>query len=99
MFYFYVLYSLKDDKLYKGSSSNLLNRLKQHNAGRTKSTKHRRPLILLYFEVFEEKQMATQREAWSKTLEGGSTLRQILIDKNLLSESGKLNTKPQSSAD
>ena len=55
MFYFYVLYSLKDDKLYKGSSSNLLNRLKQHNAGRTKSTKHRRPLILLYFEVFEEK--------------------------------------------
>jgi predicted GIY-YIG superfamily endonuclease len=36
MFYFYVLYSLKDNRLYKGATSNLLRRLQQHNAGATK---------------------------------------------------------------
>ena len=65
MCFFYVLYSLKDGRLYKGSSSNLLNRIQQHNNGRTASTKHRRLLILLYFEIFDDKKDATQREAWS----------------------------------
>jgi putative endonuclease len=36
MFYFYVLYSLKDNRLYKGATSNLLRRLQQHNAGGNK---------------------------------------------------------------
>ncbi|WP_425420145.1 GIY-YIG nuclease family protein [Phaeodactylibacter xiamenensis] len=54
MYYFYVLYSLKDNRLYKGATSNLLRRLQQHNAGGTRSTKHRRPLILLYFEEYAE---------------------------------------------
>jgi predicted GIY-YIG superfamily endonuclease len=36
MFYFYVLYSLKDNRLYKGSTSNLLRRVEQHSAGATK---------------------------------------------------------------
>lgn len=36
MHYFYVLYSLKDNRLYKGATSNLLQRLQQHNAEATK---------------------------------------------------------------
>jgi putative endonuclease len=36
MHYFYVLYSLKDNLLYKGATSNLLQRLQQHSAGATK---------------------------------------------------------------
>ncbi|MCR9102446.1 MAG: GIY-YIG nuclease family protein, partial [bacterium] len=54
MHYFYVLYSLKDNRLYKGSTSNLLRRVEQHNAGATRSTKHRRPFILLYFEEYAD---------------------------------------------
>ena len=91
MYYFYVLYSLKDGRLYKGCTSNLLQRIQQHNAGRTPSTKYRRPLILLYFEEYEEKKEATQREAWSKSLEGGSALKELLIKKSLLTIKGQLN--------
>ena len=91
MFYFYVLYSLKDGRLYKGSTSDLLRRLQQHNAGRTPSTKNRRPLILLYFEEFEQKAEAAKREARAKTLEGGVALKRLLMDKALIDEQGKIN--------
>ena len=91
MYYFYVLYSLKDGRLYKGSTSQLLKRIEQHNAGQTKSTQKRRPLILLYYEIFDSKKEAIRREYWSKTLEGGAALREILVEKSLLTESGRLN--------
>ena len=93
MHYFYVLYSLKDNRLYKGATADLPKRILQHNNGRTPSTKHRRPLILLYFESFPEKKQATNREAWAKTLEGGAALKQLLIDKQLLLQNGQLNLK------
>ncbi|MEK6570515.1 MAG: GIY-YIG nuclease family protein, partial [Bacteroidota bacterium] len=50
-FYVYVLRSLKDGKLYIGQTNNLQERLLRHNHGRVKSTKGRRPLQLIYFEV------------------------------------------------
>ena len=46
MHYFYVLYSLKDGRLYKGYSSNLIQRILQHGAGRNLSTKNRRPVAV-----------------------------------------------------
>lgn len=93
MYYFYVLYSLKDGHLYKGTTEDLTRRLKQHNAGRTPSTKRRRPLILLYFEVYEDKESAMQREKRSKSLEGGVQLKELLMDNSLLDKHGKLNDK------
>ena len=93
MYYFYVLYSLKDGRLYKGSSSDLLERMLQHNAGRTKSTKHRRPLILIYFEKHDDKETAMKRERWSKTLEGGKQLKEMLVEKELLLENSRLNDR------
>jgi putative endonuclease len=91
MHYFYVLYSLKDNRLYKGSTSNLLRRVEQHNAGATRSTKYRRPFILLYFEEYADQLTALSRERWSKSLEGGAVLRELLTNKGLLNESGRLN--------
>ncbi len=91
MFYFYVLYSLKDNRLYKGASADLPKRVLQHNAGMVKSTKNRRPLILLYFEIFDEKSQAFARERWSKSLEGGTNLKKLLKEKRLLKEDGSLN--------
>ena len=86
MYYFYVLYSLKDNRLYKGYTSNLEQWISRHNGGGVKSTKHRRPFVMIYSEKYVSKQEALQREKWSKTLEGGSTLIQLLIDRNILNE-------------
>ena len=86
MHYFYVLYSLKDHKLYKGSSSDLLRRIQQHNAGHTPSTKNRRPLILLYFEQLDSRSDALKRERTCKTLDGGHALKEILRAKGLINE-------------
>ena len=91
MFYFYVLYSLKDGKLYKGYSEDVAQRFLKHASGATKSTKHRRPLILIHIEQFESKEKAMERERWSKSLEGGATLRAMLKEKNILNDTGKLN--------
>ena len=90
MYYFYVLYSLKDGRLYKGSTGDIGQRLLRHNAGATASTKHRRPLILIYVEAFPDKSGATARERWSKSLEGGAALRNILEEKDILDETGDL---------
>jgi putative endonuclease len=85
MFYFYVLYSLKDNRLYKGSTSNLLRRVEQHNAGATRSTKHRRPFILLYFEEYADQLAALSRERWSKSLEGRAAKKRPFQRKSLQS--------------
>ncbi len=96
MFYFYVLYSLKDNRLYKGASSDLPKRILQHNAGMVRSTKNRRPLILLYFETFDKKSEAFAKERWAKSLEGGPSLKKLLIEKQLLMENGILNLSDSS---
>ncbi len=90
--WFYVLYSLKDGKLYKGTCSDLGNRFHTHVMGGTTSTKHRRPLILIYVQKFDNKSEALAFERFSKTLEGGSLLREKLICLGLISSSGKLSS-------
>ncbi len=39
MYYIYILFSLKTNKYYVGSTNDLQGRLKHHNAGSTPSTK------------------------------------------------------------
>lgn len=62
MSYTYVLKSQKDKKLYIGSTVDLMKRIKQHNRGYVKSTKNRRPLILIYKESFNNIRQARCRE-------------------------------------
>ena len=90
MFYFYVLYSLKDFKLYKGYSTDPGKRFLRHQAGAVASTKHRRPLILIYLESFQTKTEALHRERWAKSADGGPRLLNILIDKGILNKNRKL---------
>ena len=92
MYFIYVLYSLKDHKLYKGYTSNLENRLKKHNSGGSKSTAKRKPFVLIHIEQFENKTDALKRELYLKTLEGGSELKRYLIDQShVLNSEGRLN--------
>ena len=76
--YVYVLRSLKDGRLYTGYTTNIESRLRDHNTGHTKSTKHRRPLELVYSEEFETKKEAVDRERFFKTPEGGILKRKLM---------------------
>ena len=51
----YILKSEKDNGIYIGSTKDLKDRyLNQHQKGKIKSTKSRRPLALIYFEEFDD---------------------------------------------
>src|SRR5690606_28044965 len=55
LYYTYVLKSNVDGRLYKGHTDDVEKRLREHNAGKTKSTKGFIPWELVYFEIFKSK--------------------------------------------
>ena len=75
MYYTYVLYSEKDQGLYIGYSSNLKVRFQQHINGEVLSTKHRRPLMIAYYEAYICQQDAEGRERFLKSGSGRTYLR------------------------
>ena len=84
MFYTYVLRSNKDSKLYTGYTKNLKLRFEQHTKGLVDSTKHRRPLILIYYEYCLSEDDAIKREKYLKTYRGrmflGNRLKSYFIN-------------------
>jgi putative endonuclease len=58
-------------------TSDLNRRLKEHNSGKVKSTKNRRPLELIYTEEFISKQDALNRETFFKSGKGREFLNQL----------------------
>ncbi len=66
-FYVYVLQSEKDREFYTGYSSDLNQRIEQHNSGKVYSTRNRFPLKLVYYEACLNRQDATRREKYLKT--------------------------------
>ena len=66
-YYVYILESEKDSKKYTGYTSNLPLRFKAHQAGEVPSTKHRRPLKLIYFEGCLNQADAVKREKYLKS--------------------------------
>jgi len=75
MFYVYILKSLKDEKLYIGSTNDLKRRLSEHNNGLSRSTKARRPFELRYYEACFSKYDARRREYMLK--KDGKALGQL----------------------
>ena len=73
----YVLRSAVNGSLYKGLTNDLDRRLKEHNAGKNKSTKPYRPWKIVYKEIFEIKEEARERELYLKSGVG----REYLIKK------------------
>lgn len=67
MYFVYVLKSLKDSKYYYGLTKDLRNRLKEHNKGEVKSTQHRKPLELVYFEKADTILDARKKEKYFKS--------------------------------
>ena len=62
MFYVYVIRSTKKRYHYIGYTADLINRLKEHNFGKTKSIKHLIPFKLVYYEAYTTKTLARKRE-------------------------------------
>ena len=78
MFYAYVIRSLNTGRLYKGSCKNLNNRLKEHNAGKTPSTKPFTPWEVYYYETFPDRKSAEKREKYFKSAAGRIFLKKKL---------------------
>ena len=74
----YVLRSLKDGNLYVGMTSNIVTRLKKHQAGGVMSTKHRRPLKIVYTEECPDRVSARKREKYFKSGPGHQAIKNIL---------------------
>jgi putative endonuclease len=62
MFFVYILQSYQNDKHYIGSTQNLDRRLKEHNAGKVRSTKALIPYRIIYKEAFPSYTGARKRE-------------------------------------
>ncbi|MBT3293185.1 GIY-YIG nuclease family protein [Candidatus Peregrinibacteria bacterium] len=78
MYIVYVLQSQKDQHLYVGYTSNLRNRIATHNKGSVKSTKNRRPFVLIFAEAYISQKDALRREKYLKTTLGKRALKHML---------------------
>lgn len=79
MFYYvYILQSLKDNSLYIGYTSDLKNRLKEHNSGHSQATKPFKPYKLIFYEAYLNRVDAKNREEYLKSGYGRKTINKML---------------------
>jgi len=78
MFFVYIIRSKIRSRYYTGSTEDLEERLRQHNAGKVKSTKAYRPWDIAYTETFERREDAYARERQIKAYKGGEAFRKLL---------------------
>ncbi len=67
MFFVYIVKSEKDNRLYKGFTTDLKRRLKEHNSGKNKSTSPYKPWSLIYYEKVATREEARKREKYFKS--------------------------------
>ena len=77
-FYVYILRSLKNRSFYIGYSTDLKNRIKQHNNGESQSTKPFRPYKLIFYEAFLNEKDAKNREEYLKGGYGRKSIQKML---------------------
>ena len=69
MYYVYLLKNSVSNKLYFGYTTNIRQRVIDHNKGKTRTTKTKGKWILVYYEAYFNKKDATQRE-WNLKHQG-----------------------------
>ena len=67
MYYVYILKSTDFNRYYIGMSDNLERRIKEHNSGKTKSTRFYAPWKLMFYESFTTRIEARKREKYFKS--------------------------------
>lgn len=81
-FIVYIIQSKKTGRYYIGYTENLVNRLRQHNNGATKSTQSQRPWKLVYQESYPNKRSAGERERQIKSYHGGEAFKKLIKGSN-----------------
>lgn len=79
MWYVYILNSKKQDWHYIGYSSDLRDRVQQHNKGRVQSTKHYAPFELKAYVAVQTEQKARELEKYFKTGSGRAVLNNRIL--------------------
>lgn len=79
MIYVYVLQSLVDGKFYIGMTNNIDRRIKQHNNGKVRSTKNRKPFKIVHKEPFVDRKDARSREKYYKSGFGREQLKTTFL--------------------
>ena len=80
MFFVYILQSMKDDSFYVGQCEDLDKRMSKHFDGMSKYTASKRPLRLRYFEVFDTRTEAIQREKYIKKLKSRIAIQKLITN-------------------
>jgi putative endonuclease len=80
MFYVYVLYSEKFDRIYIGHTGDITRRLQLHNEGLVQSTKACKPWKIIYHEKYPTRAQAMNREKELKSHKGRNYIRNVLLD-------------------
>jgi len=62
MYYVYLIKSTKTDEIYIGSTNDLRRRMKEHNQGKSYSTKAKIPWQIVYYEAYKSEKDARLRE-------------------------------------
>jgi putative endonuclease len=78
MYQVYVIKSEQTSRYYIGSTSNLTERLLNHNRGSNASTKPYRPWTLVYSEQFDSRTEALKREHQIKRFKGGEAFKRLI---------------------
>jgi putative endonuclease len=68
----------KTGRRYVGSCEDLTDRIRRHNAGESKATKHGVPWVLIQSESFHTRSGAAQRERFYKTGRGRDELQKSM---------------------
>lgn len=77
-YYTYIIWSEKFKRKYVGITESIEKMLAEHNYGKTKSTKAYIPWKIIYFEFFNSRKEARQREIYFKTAAGRRFLKEKL---------------------
>ncbi|MEA3369004.1 MAG: GIY-YIG nuclease family protein [Candidatus Ratteibacteria bacterium] len=79
MHYIYILLNEAKTRTYTGVTDDFEKRLKEHNAGRVKSSRAYRPYKIVHTESFETLSEARQKETFYKSTTGRRRLKEMLF--------------------
>ena len=88
MFFVYVLQSESTGRHYVGFCQDVIQRVGQHNAGLTKSTKNRGPWSLVHQEACPTRSATMHRERFFKSGQGREELKRLIRERSAHSSVG-----------
>ncbi len=78
MVYVYAIKSLKENYIYVGLTVNLDRRIREHNTGRSKTTRSRTPFTIIIVEEYPNRVLARTREKFLKSGAGKEYLKSLI---------------------